>query len=260
MGFLTGKRLLITGARNKWSIAWACAQSARREGADLVYSVMNDREADDLRKMLTKDGVEDATIFLCDATKADELETLVGQVERKFGGQLDGLLHSMAYANREDLAGEFADTSQEGFALANEVSAYTLVALSRAFRPQLQAAGGGAIVTLSYLGAERVVPGYNVMGVAKAALEASVRYLAYDLGKENIRVNAVSAGPIKTLAAQGVKGLGDMIKHVEDRAPLQRAVKQEDVGDVVAFFLSDLARGITGETVYVDAGYHIVGM
>ncbi len=202
----------------------------------------------------------DAPVFLCDATKLDQVDSLLAQVGAAFDGQLDGLVHAMAFAKREELTGEFIGVSQDGFALALDASTYTMVALTRAARPLMQAAGGGSVLTFTYLGGERVVPGYNVAGVTKAALEACVRYLAFDLGPDNIRVNAVSAGPIKTLAASGIAGLSTMLKHVSERAPLHRGVDADEVGDAAAFLLSHLSRGITGEVLYVDAGYNIVGM
>jgi enoyl-[acyl-carrier protein] reductase I len=259
LGLMDGKRVLITGARNKWSIAWHCALSVVAQGGQVAFSVYSEREAEDVRKLLEAENLPESPLLLCDATKADQVRALAAQVGERFDGRLDGLVHAMAYARREDLTGEFATTSQEGFALALDCSTYTLVALTQAMRPLL-AAAAGSVVTLSYLGSERVVPGYNVMGVAKAALESSMRYLAHDLGPEGIRVNAVSAGPIKTLAASGIAGLREMIQHVAERAPLRRAVTAAEVGDACAFLLSDLARGITGETLYVDGGYNVMGM
>ncbi len=256
---MTGKRILVTGARNKWSIAWHSAVSLHREGATLAFSVYGEREEKGVAKLLEEAGIS-APIFHCDATNEEQIAALFENVNEVFGGQLDGLLHSMAFAKREELDGEYIATGKEGFALAHESSAYTLVSLSRAARPLMTAAGGGSIVTLTYIGAERVVPNYNVMGVAKAALEASVRYLAMDLGKDNIRVNAVSAGPIKTLAASGIAGFDAMLKQIANVAPLKRAVIAEEVGDTVLFLQSPLSRGITGEVIYVDGGYHIVGM
>ncbi len=257
---MRGKRVLVTGVRNKWSIAWHTAESLSREGAQLAFSVFGEREEGGLRKLLAEAGIENAPIFHCDASDETQAEALMEGVGSAFDGQLDGLVHAIAFANREDLAGEFVNTTKAGFTVAHESSAYTMVSLSRAARPLLQKAGGGSLVTLTYLGAERVVPNYNVMGVAKAALEASVRYLATDLGPENIRVNAVSAGPIKTVSASGIAGLDTMLKQVAERSPLRRPVTPAEVGDAVMFLLSDLARGITGETLYVDAGYHTMGM
>ena len=260
MGLVQDKRVLVVGARNKWSISWHCALSLMREGARVAFSVYSDREKGDVEKLLADTSSPDCPIFLCNATVQEDVDRLFADVSEAFDGKLDGLLHGIAFAKREDLAGEFVRTSSEGWDTALNNSAYTLVGLTRAARPLMKEAGGGSVVTLSYFGAERVVPGYNVMGVAKSALESSVRYLAYDLGPENTRVNAVSAGPIKTLAASGIAGLSEMLKHVAEKAPLRRGVDAAEVGDTVAFLMSSLSRGITGETIYVDAGYNIVGM
>jgi enoyl-[acyl-carrier protein] reductase I len=259
-GIAAGKRVLVTGARNKWSISWHCALSLMNAGATVAYSVYSDRERDDVRKMLAAEGKEDSPIFLCDATKQEDVDRLYQEVGKAFDGQLDGMLHGMAFAKREELTGEYIKTSQDGFALALDATTYTFVMLARGARPLMNAAGGGSMVTLTYLGGERVVPGYNIAGIAKAALESSVRYLAFDLGKENIRVNAVSAGPIKTLAASGIAGLSTMLKHVSEKAPMGRGVDADEVGDTALFLFSDLSRGVTGEVIYVDAGYHIMGM
>ncbi|HSV73833.1 MAG TPA: enoyl-ACP reductase [Chthonomonadales bacterium] len=260
MGFLESRRILICGARNKWSISWHCALSMAREGARLAFSAYSERERLDVQKLVAGSGLEGSPVYLCDATQDDQVAALMAEVQAHFGGQLDGLLHGIAYARRDDLTGEFVTVDAEGYRIAMQSSAYSLVALTRGARPLLEAAGGGAVVTLSYLGGERVVPGYNMMGVAKAALESSVRYLANDLGPASIRVNAVSAGPIKTLAASGIVGLSTMLQYVAERAPMRRGVDVSEVGDAVAFLMSPLARGITGEVIHVDAGYHIMGM
>lgn len=256
---MEGKRILVTGVRNEWSIAWGAARALRREGASLAFSVMGDREERNVRKLLEEEGLE-APIFQCDASEDGQIDSLFEQVGRHFDGALDGFVHSIAFAKKEELAGEYINTSREGFVLAHDRSVYTLVRMARAARPLMQAAEGGGIVTLTYLGAERVVPNYNVMGVAKAALEASVRYLAADLGPDQIRVNAVSAGPIKTLAASAIAGLDAMLQRVEQTAPLRRRVTTDEVGDTILFLLSPLARAVTGEVIYVDCGYHIMGM
>ena len=256
---MAGRRVLVTGARNKWSIAWNAAMSLHREGASLAFSVYGDREEAGVAKLLAEEGIA-APIFQCNATNDEEVEALFLKVGQTFDGKLDGVVHAMAFANKSELAGEYVTTSKEGFALAHESSVYTLISLSRYARPLMQAAGGGSIVTLSYIGAERVVTNYNVMGVAKASLEASVRYLANDLGKDSIRVNAVSAGPIKTLAAAGISGFDAMRKHVAEAAPLKRAVEADEVGDAILFLLCPWSRGITGATIYVDGGYHIIGI
>ena len=258
-GLMEGRRVLVTGVRNKWSIAWHTALSLHREGAHLAFSVLGEREAGGVTKLL-RDAAFDAPIFQCDAADDAQVEALMAQVGAHFGGKLDGLLHGIAFANKDELGGEFVRTSKAGFSVAHESSVYSLVALSRYARPLMTAAGGGGIVTLTYLGAERAIPNYNIMGVAKASLEASVRYLAADLGPDNIRVNAVSAGPIKTLAAAAIADFDSMLKMVAERAPLRRAVDSDEVGDAVVFLLSSLARGITGEVIHVDGGYSIMGM
>ncbi|MEP6754627.1 MAG: enoyl-ACP reductase [Chthonomonadales bacterium] len=257
---MTGKSVLVCGARNKWSIAWHCALSLLREDATVAFSVYSDREKDDVQKLLDGVGASGCPIFLCNATNQEDIDRMFTEVGAAFDGKLDGLVHGIAFAKRDDLTGEFVSTSSEGWDVALSSSAYTMVSLTRGARPLMLAAGGGSAVTLSYLGGERVVSGYNVMGVAKAALESSVRYLAADLGPENIRVNAVSAGPIKTLAASGIAGLSTMLKHVSEKSPLRRGVDADEVGDAVMFLLSGLARGITGEVLYVDAGYNIIGL
>ena len=254
-----GARSSGTGVRNKWSIAWHAALALNREGANLIFSVFGDREEAGVAKLISEAQIS-APIVQCNATFDDQVETMYAKVASHFGGKLDGMIHAMAFANRDDLSGEYVATSKEGFALAHESSAYTLVSLARGARPLMRAAGGGSIVTLTYLGAERVCPNYNVMGVAKAALEASVRYLANDLGKDNIRVNAISAGPLKTLAAAGISGFDSMRKQVAEVAPLKRSVEGDEVGDAMLFLLCPWARGITGETIYVDGGYNIIGM
>jgi enoyl-[acyl-carrier protein] reductase I len=260
MGLMTGRSVLITGARNKWSIGWHCAESAVREGASVAFSVFGEREVREVGKLTAEAGLPDAPIFACDATKGDEVERLFVQLGEAFDGRLDGIVHSIAFAPREALSGDYASTSCSDWAIAMESSVYTLVSMARGARTLMQTAGGGSIVTLTYLGGERVVPRYNVMGVCKAALESSMRYLASDLGPDNIRVNAVSAGPIKTLAAQGIQGFSSMLEHVAERCPLRRRVGADEVADAVLFFLSPLARGITGSTLFVDAGYNIMGL
>lgn len=260
MGLLDGKHILICGARNKWSIGWHCAKSMQREGATLGFSVFSERERDDVAKLLAKEGLGDAPLFICNAAKMDDVERLFDEVSAKFDGKLDGLLHAIAFASRESLSGEYVATTQGDFGLALDSSVYTLVSLARGARPLLAASGNGAIVALTYGGSVRVVPNYNVMGVAKAALESSVRYLAADLGAECIRVNAVSAGPIKTLSAQGISGFSSMLAAVAEHTPAKRNVTADEVGDAAAFLMSKMASGITGEVLYVDNGYHIMGM
>ena len=254
---MAGKRVLVFGVANDRSIAWGISQAFHQAGAKLAFTYLN--EALDKRVRPLAESVDAELILPCDATNDEQVEAAFKAVEEKWGG-LDVLVHSIAFANREDLEGRFVDTSRDGFLTALDVSAYTLVKLSRAAEPLMKAAGGGSIVTMTYYGAEKVVPNYNVMGMAKAGLDASVRYLASDLGAHGIRVNAISAGPIKTLAASGVRGLRGMIGEMAEKAPLRRNVTQEDVGRAALFLCSDLGAGVTGETVYVDAGYNIMGM
>ena len=252
---LNGKKGLIIGVANKHSIAWAIAQSTAAQGAQLFFNYQNER---------LKQNVEELTATLpgakaapCDVSNDGEIAALMQQVQKDFG-QIDFLVHSLAFAPREELTGQFINTSRQGFAMALDISAYSLIAVARAALPLMTA--GGSIVTLTYLGSERVVPHYNVMGVAKAALESAVRYLAYDLGPLNIRVNAISAGPIKTLAARGVSGITKMVDHHKEVAPLRRPTEQGDVGDTALFLVSSLGRGISGEVIYVDGGFNILGM
>jgi enoyl-[acyl-carrier protein] reductase I len=251
---LEGKRGLIIGVANKQSIAWAIAESAAREGAKLIFNYQNDRLKDNVEELSKT--IEGSKTFPCDVSSDDEIAALMKSAESEFGS-LDFLAHSVAFAPREELSGDFINTSRQGFATALDVSAYSLVAVSRAAQPLMK--DGGSIITLTYLGAERVVPRYNVMGVAKAALEATVRYLAHDLGPHGVRVNAISAGPIRTLAARGVSGISKMVEHHREVAPLRHATEQAEVGDTALFLLSSLGRGITGEVIYVDGGYHILG-
>jgi len=251
---LEGKKGLILGVANKKSIAWAIAESAAREGAKLIFNYQGDRLKENVEDLART--IEGSKIFQCDVNKDDEIEALMKNVEAEFG-KLDFLIHSIAFAPSDELKGEFINTSRQGFATALETSAYSLVAVSRAAMPLMSE--GGSIITLTYLGSERVVPKYNVMGVAKAALEATVRYLASDLGPRGVRVNAISAGPIITLAARGVGGISKMVKHHREVAPLRRETEQAEVGDTALFLVSSLGRGITGEVIYVDGGYHILG-
>jgi enoyl-[acyl-carrier protein] reductase I len=251
---LRGRNVVVFGVANRRSIAWAIAQQMQQAGAQLAITYQNERlkqEADDLIAALPN-----SQAFQCDVSRDEEIAQLFEHLKARYG-KLDALVHSLAFAPAEDLKGEFVDTSREGFRVALDISAYSLVAVARAARPLMT--DGGSIVTLTYYGAEKVVPKYNVMGVAKAALEACVRYLAYDLGKNKIRVNAISAGPIKTLAARGISGLGDMLSAHASRAPLQRNVDVKEVAATAVFLASDAGSGITGETIYVDCGYNIMG-
>ncbi len=253
---LSGKRGLIVGVANKRSLAWGIARAAAREGARLALSYQNER----LRRNVDRLGGEiDGTWTLpLDVAVEEEIDAAARMVRERFGG-LDFLVHAVAFALRSDLAGDYVSTSREGFRIAHDISAYSLTALTRRCAPMLEADGGGAVVTLSYLGGERAVPHYNVMGVAKAALEASVRYLAADLGPRGVRVNAISAGPAKTLAASGVAGIGSMVKHYREFAPLRAGTDPMEVGDAAVFLLSHLSRAVTGEVLHADSGFHALG-
>jgi len=253
---LEGRHGLVLGIANKRSIAWGIAQAAQREGARLAVTYQGERLEQNVRELAGQ--LRDPLILPCDVTKDVELEALAQSVRREFGA-LDFVVHAVAFALREELDGEFVNTSREGYRLAQEISSYSLTALARVTAPLMEG-HGGSIVTLSYLGGERVVPHYNVMGVAKAALEMSVRYLAADLGPKGIRVNAISAGPIKTLAASGVHGLSKMLEYHRTHAPLRRTTDQEEVGDAALFLVSGLSRGVTGEVIHVDGGFHVMGM
>jgi enoyl-[acyl-carrier protein] reductase I len=251
---LAGKTAVVFGLANKRSIAWGIAQKLHAAGATLAICYQNERmksEAEDLINELPG-----AAGFQCDVSSDQEIETLFGQLKDKYT-KVDILVYAVAYAPAEDLKGAFINTSREGFRIAHDVSVYSLIAVSRAAAPLMTE--GGSIMTLSYYAAEKVVPNYNVMALAKASLESCVRYLASDLGQKNIRVNAISAGPIKTLAARGIGALGDMLKAAADRAPLKRNVDQLEVGGAALFLASDLASAITGETLYVDCGYNVMG-
>jgi enoyl-[acyl-carrier protein] reductase I len=253
---LEGKLGLILGIANKRSIAWGIARSTSREGARLAVTYQGERLEENVRE-LAQD-LKDPLILPCDVAKDEDLDALAESVKKEFGG-LDFVVHAVAFALREELDGEFLNTSREGYRVAQEISAYSLTALAK--RTALLMEGrGGSIVTLTYLGGERVVPHYNVMGVAKAALEMSVRYLAADLGPKGIRVNALSAGPIKTLAASGVHGISKMLEYHRSHAPLRKNTEQEEVGDAALFLVSHLSRGITGEVIHVDGGFHVMGM
>jgi enoyl-[acyl-carrier protein] reductase I len=255
MSYLTGKKALIFGVANDHSIAWGIAQAMHREGAELGFSYAGANLEKRVRPLAESLG--STFIDECDVGSDEAIDATFTRAKTHFGS-LDVLVHAIAYANREDLMGRFVDTSREGFLLAHNISAYSLVALARAARPLMTA--GGSILTLTYYGSEKVLPNYNVMGAAKASLEACVRYLASDLGPEGIRVNAISAGPIRTLAASGISGIRGFIKKAAEAAPLRRGVDIDEVGTTAAFLCSDGAAAITGETLYVDAGYNIMGM
>jgi len=251
---LKDKNILIMGVANKWSIAWGIAESCIRAGARLILTYQNKRTKAGIEQ-LTGD-MSDVTLYPCDVTVDEEIDRLFESIQRDFG-TLHGLAHCMAFARNEELGGQYYNTSRDGYLLAQNISSYSLTAVSRGARPLMTK--GGSILTLTYLGGERAVKNYNVMGVAKAALEASVRYLANDMGPENIRVNSISAGPIKTVSAKGVKDFSSILGVYEEKAPLRRTVNQGEIGDTAVFLLSELSRGITGENIHVDAGYHILG-
>jgi enoyl-[acyl-carrier protein] reductase I len=253
---LEGKQGLVLGIANKRSLAWGIAQSVSRHGARLAVTYQGERLEENVRELAA--GLRDPLILPCDVAKDQDLDALAASVREKFGG-LDFVVHAVAYALREELDGEFLNTSREGYRIAQEISAYSLTALARRCAPLMEGRAG-SLVTLSYLGGERVVPHYNVMGVAKAALEMSVRYLAADLGPRGIRVNAISAGPVKTLAASGVHGISKMLEYHRTHAPLRKNTEQEEVGDAALFLVSPLSRGVTGEVIHVDGGFHVMGM
>jgi enoyl-[acyl-carrier protein] reductase I len=256
MSLLAGKTGIVFGVANKRSIAWAIAQAWHKAGAKLAFTYQGERLKDNVEELAGTFGA-DTLILPCDVTRDEDIANVFKAVAEKFS-KLDLLLHSVAYAPKEALEGEFVNTNREAFRVAHDVSAYSLVALARSAAPLMT--DGGSIVAMSYYGAEKVVPHYNVMGVAKAALEASTRYLAYDLGPKKIRVNCISAGPVNTLAARGISGFMEMLKHYEAHAPLKRNVTPDELGATGAFLASDGAAAITGQVLYVDAGYQIMGM
>jgi enoyl-[acyl-carrier protein] reductase I len=258
MPMLEGKTGIILGVANKRSIAWAIAQALAREGMRLAFTYQGERLKESVEELSSTLG-GNPLILPCDVTSDAEVEAVFAAIGEQFG-RLDCLVHSVAFAPREDLENEFVKTSREGFKLAHDISAYSLVAVTRAALPMLEASGSGSVIAMSYYGAEKAVEGYNLMGVAKASLEASVRYLAANLGPRNVRVNAISAGPVNTLAARGIKGFTGMLKHHAERAPLRRNVELEEIGNAGLFLASPMSSGITGEVMYVDCGYNIVGL
>jgi enoyl-[acyl-carrier protein] reductase I len=251
---LEGRVAAVFGLANKRSIAWGIATKLHEAGAKLAISYQNERMKSEALGLIEE--LPGAEPFQCDVANDAEIEQVFAQIKEKYG-KLDVLVHAIAFAPPEDLKNDFLKTTREGFRIAHDVSVYSLIALSRGAAPLMTE--GGSIITLTYYGAEKVVPHYKVMGVAKASLEATVRYLAWDLGRQNVRVNAISAGPIKTLAARGIGSLGDMLKYHEDRAPLHRNTEQTEVGKTAVYLASDLASGVTGEVIYVDSGYNIMG-
>ena len=256
MGVLDGKTALIFGVANHNSVAWAIAQKFAEAGARLAFTYQERMEGN-VRK-LTAD-MRDTLVVPCDVQSDEELGAAFAQVDQAFGG-LDILVHSVAFAPTDDLRGRITHVSRQGFTTALDISAYSLIAMAKRAEPLMDRRGGGSIVAMTYLGSERVVPNYNLMGIAKAALEASIRYLAWDLGPKNIRVNGISAGPMRTLSARGVGNINDMFKLVDEVAPLHRNIEQGDVGDLATFLCSPVARNLTGDSFFVDAGFHIMGL
>src|SRR5205809_2960964 len=256
-GRFEGKQALVLGVANRRSIAWAIARRLSEEGAQLAFTYQGERIEKGVRELA--ESISSPLVTECDVRSGDDVERVVREAGETLGG-LDLLVHSVAFAAAEDLEGRFTDTPRDRFWMAIDVSAYSLVATTRAAEPLMEAAGGGSVLTMTYLGGERAVPHYNVMGVAKATLDSSVKYLAWDLGAKNIRVNAISAGPVRTLAARSIAGFPTMEAIVEERSPLHRHIDAEDVGGAAAYLLSDDARNVTGTILYVDSGYHAMGM
>ena len=257
MGLLEGKTGIVFGVANKRSIAWAIAQALSREGMRLAFTYQGERLKEGVEALSST--LSDSLLLPCDVTNDAEIDAVYAAVGEQFG-RLDTLVHSVAFAPREDLENDFVKTSRDGFKTAHDISAYSLVALTRGAAPLLEKSDNGSVLALTYYGAVKAVEGYNVMGVAKASLEASVRYLAANLGPHNIRVNAISAGPVNTLAARGIKGFTTMLKHHAERAPLRRNVELEEIGNAALFLVSSMGSGVTGEVLYVDCGYNIVGL
>lgn len=253
---LKGRTYVVMGVANKRSIAWGIARSLHAAGARLIFTYAGERFEKEVRSLVDTLEDESSLLLPCDVTKDEEIVQCFQKIKEQVG-VIHGVAHCIAFANREDLSGEYMKVSREGFLLAHNISAYSLTAVAREAKELMTE--GGSIVTLTYLGGERVVQNYNIMGVAKASLDASVKYLANDLGKYGIRVNAISAGPIRTLSAKGISDFNAILKQIEERAPLRRTTTQEEVGDTALFLFSDLSRGITGEIIHVDSGYHILG-
>jgi enoyl-[acyl-carrier protein] reductase I len=257
-GRFDGKQALVLGVANKRSIAWAIARRLADEGAQLAFTYQGERIEKSVRDLA--ETVDTKLVTECDVRSDEDLDRVFAETAAAFGGGLDLLVHSVAFAAAEDLEGRFTDTPRDRFWMAVDISAYSLVACARRAEPLMEARGGGAILTMTYLGGVRAVPHYNVMGVAKATLDASVRYLAWDLGQKNVRVNAVSAGPVRTLAARSIAGFTTMEEMFAQRAPLHRQIEADDVGSAAAYLLSDDAANVTGTMLFVDAGYHAMGM
>jgi len=253
---LQGRTYVIMGVANKRSIAWGIAQSLHKAGARLVFTYAGERLEKSVRELVDTLDQEDSIVLTCDVTSDESIEQAFAQIKEKVG-VIHGVAHCISFAKTEELKGDYMNTTREGFLLAHNISSYSLTAVAKVAKDLMPE--GGSIVTLTYLGGERVMTNYNVMGVAKASLDASVKYLANDLGKHGIRVNSISAGPIRTLSAKGVSDFNVILKEIEEKAPLRRTTTQEEVGDTALFLFSDLSRGITGENIHVDSGYHIIG-
>ncbi|PFA66381.1 enoyl-[acyl-carrier-protein] reductase FabI [Bacillus sp. AFS015802] len=254
---LKGKTYVVMGVANKRSIAWGIARSLHQSGARLIFTYAGERFEKGVRDLAgTLEGGEDSLVLPCDVTSDEDIEKCFTAIKEEVG-VIHGLAHCIAFANKEELAGDYMNTTRDGFLLAHNISSYSLTAVAKVAKDLMTE--GGSIVSMTYLGGERVMQNYNVMGVAKASLEASVKYLASDLGKHGIRVNAISAGPIRTLSAKGVGDFNSILKEIEERAPLRRNTTQEEVGDTAVFLFSDYSRGITGENLHVDSGYHVLG-
>jgi enoyl-[acyl-carrier protein] reductase I len=254
---LEGKTGLIFGVANKRSIAWAIAQTFAKEGMRLAFTYQGERLKDSVEELTST--IPGSPLWSCDVTSDADIDTVFNNVGEQFG-KLDVLVHSVAFAPREDMETDFVKTTRNGFKMAHDISAYSLLGLTRAALPLMEKAGGGSVLAMTYYGAVKAVLGYNVMGVAKSSLESTVRYLAADLGPKNVRVNAISAGPVNTLAARGVRGFTDMLKYSAEKSPLRRNVKLEEIGNAALFLASDMSSAITGEVLYVDCGYNIVGL
>ena len=254
---LEGKKVVIMGIRNKWSIAWGAAQSAYENGAEVIFTYGSMENREKIEQLISE--IPGAKAYDCDASSDDSMQKCFEQIKKNHG-KVDGILHSIAHANTEDLRNDFTLTSRDGFAHACDVSAYSFTAVARIAKQLDMLNENASLVAFTYYGSEKVVEGYNVMGVAKAALEASVRYLAKDLGKDTIRVNAISSGPIKTLSAKGIKDFGSILDVVEQKAPLHKNVTTKEVGDTVSFLFSNMSSAITGEVIHVDNGFSIVGV
>ncbi len=252
---LANKNILIMGIRDRWSIAWGIAKAAHAEGGNLIFTYLGEREKEDVQKLVSTLG--DYSMHQCDITSDEDIDRLFGELKEKYG-LIHGLVHSIAFAKSADIQNGYVNTTRDGFSIAMEISAYSLASVTRRAKDLMTQ--GGSIITLTYIGSEKVFPGYNIMGVAKAALETGVKYLASEIGVSGIRVNAISAGPIKTTSAKGVKDFNHMLDLALQKAPLRRGITQEDIGGPAVFFLSDLSKGITGEVLHVDCGLHIMGV